>query len=286
MSKYTRKSNEEKRNEVKEIMNKLEEGVTNIFSSDEYKKCLDFFSKFHNYSYGNIILIMLQNPCASSVASFTTWKSLGCKVKKGSKALKILCPVPYKYKKEIESEDGSVEEIEQQGLRFKLGNVFDISQVEGEIPSITKQLKGNSEELKSIIDYSIINSPIEIIIDDKLNGNSSNGYYHLIDKDIHVKEELDDLHKIKTIVHELAHSMLHKDINNKLSRETKEVQAESVAYIVCNYIGLDTSDYSFGYVAGWSKNRELKELKESLNIIEKTSKELIKFFENHLTTVQ
>lgn len=282
MSKYTKKTNEQKREEVKEIMGKLEEGVTNVFTSEEYEKVLNFFSKFHHYSYRNIILIMLQNPLASNVASFTTWKNLGCKVKKGSKAMKILCPIPYKYKKEVTNEDGTVEEVESSGINFKLGNVFDISQVEGEIPSLTKQLEGNSEELKALIDYTITNSPTKIVIDSALNGRSENGYYHKINKDIHVKESLDDLHKVKTIVHELAHSILHPDIDDGLTSQTKEVQAESTAYIVCNYLGLDTSDYSFGYVAGWSRNKELKELKESLDVIEKTSKGLIDFFEKGL----
>ena len=266
-----------KKQEVENIIKDLENGVRDVFEGEKYENYLDFCSKFHNYSFRNIVLIMLQNPNASRVASFATWNKLGCKIKKGSKALKILCPVQYQTKEEVE-EQGEIKEKVKNHLYFKLGNVFDISQVEGEIPSLVKELKGNSEDIKRMINYAIDNSEIAITIDNNLNNGSTNGYYDLLMNDIHIKESLDDIHKLKAIIHELAHSILHSDIDNKLDRNTKEVQAESIAYVVCRGLGLDTDDYSFGYVAGWSREKELKELKDSLDIINKTSQKILDFF--------
>lgn len=275
---YKGKSKEEKREEVKNIMNTLEAGVKNVFSSEKYKECLAFFSKFHNYSFNNSILIAMQCPQASQVASFATWKKLGIKVKKGSKAIKILCPVPYSYIKEEDTDEGK-KEVTKSGLTFKLGNVFDVSQTDGEAPSLVNKLKGNSDEMKNLIEKIIKKSDIPIEIDAALNDKPENGYYSLVKNDIHIKESLDDAHKIKTIVHELAHSKLHSLDKKGYTRNEAEVQAESVAFVTCNYIGLDTSDYSFGYIASWSSGKNTKELKASLNIIEKASKELISFIE-------
>lgn len=268
------KKREQKKQDVGKFMQDLESGVKEVFESGRYQEYLDFCSKFHNYSYGNIVLIMLQNPSASQVASFTTWNKLGFKIKRGSKALKILCPVKYNT---IVEEDG--EEVVKNHLYFKLGSVFDISQVEGDKPSLVSDLKGSSEEIKSLINYALNNTEVAITIDSNLNDGSANGYYDVLMNDIHIKESLDDFHKLKTIIHELAHSMLHSDLDNGLDRRTKEVQAESVAYIVCRGLGLNTDDYSFGYVASWSRGKELKELKDSLNVINKTSQKILDFFQ-------
>ncbi len=217
----------QKKQEVNKFMQDLENGVKGVFESGKYQEYLNFCSRFHNYSYGNIVLIMLQNPYASQVASFTTWNKLGFKIKKGSKALKILCPVKYNT---IVEEDG--EEVVKSHLYFKLGNVFDISQVEGNKPSLVSELKGSDKEIKELIRYAINNSEVAITMDESLNNDTANGYYDLLSRDIHVKASLDDLHKLKTIIHELAHSILHCSLDNELSRATKEVQAESIAYIV------------------------------------------------------
>ena len=265
----------QKKQEVNKFMQDLENGVKDVFASGKYQEYLDFCSKFHNYSYGNIVLIMLQNPNASQVASFTTWNRLGFKIKKGAKALKILCPVKYNT---IVEEDG--EEVVKNHLYFKLGNVFDITQVEGDKPSLVTELKGNSDEIKSLINYALNNTEVAITIDKSLNEGSANGYYDVFMRDIHIKESLDDIHKLKTIIHELAHSILHCNLDDGIDRRTKEVQAESVAYIVCRGLGLNTDNYSFGYVASWSRDKELKELKDSLDIINKTSQKILNFFKN------
>ena len=280
MAKYTGKSKEEKRMEVKEIMDSLEKGVTSVFTSEKYQECLDFFSKFHNYSLNNTILIMMQKPDATKVASFATWKKLGVKINKGAKGIKILCPVPYKYTEEQDTKDGGKKEVEKSGLYFKVGHVFDISQTDGELPTLTEKIKGNSDELKALIKKIIGGSDVPIVIDKELNDKPENGYYDLLVGDIHVKENLEDAHKLKTIIHELAHSKLHAD--GSVDRKEAEVQAESVAYVVCKWLNLDTSDYSFGYVAGWSSSKETKELKKSLDTIEKTAKNMIKQIEKYI----
>lgn len=276
---YVKKSQEEKRQEVKNIMEQLEQGVAAVFTSDKYKECLSFFSKFHRYSFNNTILIAQQYPAASQVASFAAWQKLGGKIKKGSKAIKVLCPIPYSYKVEVENTKGEIKEKIVSGVRFKLGNVFDISQVEGvDIPKLTKPLKGNSKELKNLIREIRKKSHTPIYVSAALNDKPENGYYNLVEKNIYIKECLDDAHKLKTIIHELAHSILHNDMKN-YTREEAEVQAESVAFVVCNAIGIDTKEYSFGYIASWSTGKDIKELKNSLNIIEKTSKQIIEFIE-------
>lgn len=271
---YIKKSREEKQHEIKEAMETLKAGVAAVFTSENYKKALEFFSQFHNYSFNNCILIAAQAPDATQVASFAAWKKMGGKIKKGSKAIKVLCPIPYAKKVEVIKENGDVEEEIKNGITFRLGNVFDISQVEGiEAPTIAAPLKGNSEQLKKLISKIIEGSNVPIVIDPELNKKSENGYYHLKNKDIHIKESLDDTHKVKTIIHELAHSILHSEL--KCTRREAEVQAESVAFIVCSRMGIDTSDYSFGYIASWSSGKNIKELKSSLDLIEKTSKKII-----------
>ena len=275
MKKYEGKTTEQKREEVKSIVKNLEEGVKNVFNTEEYKKALQFFSKFHQYSMNNSILIAMQMPDASVVGSFQHWKTVGAKVKKGSKAIKILCPVKYNY--EVENEDGTIEQ--KSGMTFRLGNVFDISQTDAKVPSLTKELKGNNSEINTLIQKIISSYDKKIVIDAALNKKKENGYYSLLEDDIHIKENLDDCHKLKTIIHEMAHSILHTIDEKKYTRNECEVQAESVAYVTCNYLGIDSSNYSFGYIAGWSTGKTIKELKSSLNLIEKTSKKIISFIE-------
>lgn len=288
---YPKKSKEECKKEMDQVLEKLENGVKDVFTSENYRNYLKFFSQFHNYSFNNVIMILMQYPTASKVASFRTWNKLGLKVKKGSKGIKVLVPIPYSYVKEevVKDEFNNVrydkngnkvvEETEVNRLTFRLGNVFDISQVEGEIPTLTNELKDNPKQLEEAIENLIRTNDVPINYDYTLNSNTAYGYYSLTEKAIYLRPDLNFMHMFKTLIHEKAHSMLHNKDQNKYTREEAEVQAESTAFVVCNCLGFDTSEYSFGYIASWSKNKELKELKESLKVIADTSNEILKWIE-------
>lgn len=277
--------------EISKALQKLEQGVKDIFTSENYLNYLKFFSQFHNYSVNNVIMILMQYPTASRVASFKTWNKLGLKVKKGSKGIKVLVPIPYSYTKEkvVTDEFNNVrydkngnkvvEETEINGVTFRLGNVFDISQVEGEFPKLTNELQDNPNHLAEVIESLIRTSDVPIKYDYSLNSKTAYGYYSRSEKTIYLRPNLSSLQTFKTLIHEKAHSILHNKKQSAYSRKEAEVQAESTAFVVCNYLNLDTSEYSFGYIASWSKNKELKELKESLKIIANTSNEIIQWIE-------
>lgn len=194
-------------------------------------------------------------------------------VRKGEKGIKILCPVPYSYIKKGESDVEESPNFLVSGIRFKIGHVFDISQVDGEIPTLANELTNNPEQLQNIIDKLIACSPISIIYDNSLNKDDGNGYYDMATTTIALRAGMSSLHTFKTLIHEIAHSIMHDE---KYSNRKAEVEAESVAFVVCSAIDLDTSEYSFEYIASWCSGRELKELKNSLAIIEKASNEILK----------
>lgn len=272
-----------KDNKIEEITKKLEEGVKGIYEGEGYKAFLDVMSKFHTYSVNNCILIAMQKPEATQVAGFKSWqKNFKRSVKKGEKAIKILAPIPHKFTKEIENEDGEKVQKEIQYMTFRAISVFDISQTEGEeLPSICKMLKGSVEGFQNLVDKLESLSPVPVAYEPIYGG--ANGYYSHATNSIVVDAGLSEQHKVKTLIHEIAHSILHNKDNGEekdADRSTKEVQAESVAYTVCNWLGLDTSDYSFGYVAGWSAGRELKELTESMEVIRKIAGEIIEGLED------
>ena len=263
---------------VEEITKKLEQGVKDLFESDNYKVFLKTMSKFYNYSFNNCLLIALQMPEATMVAGYKSWQNnFKRQVKKGEKAIKILAPIPHKFKKEIEKENGTVEEKEVNYMSFRAVPVFDISQTEGEeLPEICKVLNGDVEGFSELINKIESVSPVEIAYEEITSG--ANGYYRHDTNSIVVDERLSEQQKIKTLIHEIAHSILHNKENGaekEADRYTREVQAESVAYTVCSYIGIDTSDYSLGYVAGWSKGKEVKELTESMDAIRNTASYII-----------
>lgn len=277
-------------NETNDLLKKLDQGLTELFDSENYKNYLDTMSKFHNYSFNNTLLIALQNPGATHVASYTDWKNkFHRQVMKGEKAIRIIAPAPYKKEIVKEVKNGLTGEIEKEKSEivipaYKAVSVFDISQTEGnELPVIgVDELKGdvgNYEELKDILKNL---SPVVVLYDDISSGVK--GFYDLTEKKIVIKNGLEQMQEIKTLVHEIAHALLHdKDgslVDNvtqdiEWNRRTKEVQAESVAYTVCQHLGIDTSEYSFGYIAGWSSGREKKELKNSMETIRKTVNHLI-----------
>ena len=293
---------------LKEITDRLEQGITELFDSERYKEYLRVMSKFHNYSFNNTLLIAMQKPDASLIAGFSAWKNnFGRNVMKGQKGIKILAPSPFKIKKEMEKidpqtqkaiigKDGKpvTEEKEITIPAFKVVSVFDVSQTEGkEIPDIAvNMLTGDVERYKDVFAALEKTSPVPVGFE-KIEGGA-HGYYHLEDKRIALDEGMSELQTLKTLIHEIAHAKLHdidlnapkEELENRPDRRTREVQAESVAYTVCQHYGLDTSDYSFGYVAGWSAGRELSELKSSLETIRSTAAEIINSIDGHIAELQ
>ena len=289
---------------LKEITDRLEQGITELFESERYKEYLRVMSKFHNYSFNNTLLIAMQKPDASLVAGFSAWKNnFGRNVMKGQKGIKIIAPSPYKVKQEMKKidphtqqpiigKDGKpvTEEKEITIPAYKVVSVFDVSQTEGkELPDIAvDELTGDVERYRDFFATLEKTSPVPIGFE-QIPG-SSHGYYHLEDKRIAIQEGMSELQTLKTAIHEIAHAKLHDiDLNAPeneqqphIDRRTREVEAESVAYTVCQHYGLDTSDYSFGYVAGWSSGRELSELKSSLETIRSAAAEIINSIDEHI----
>lgn len=298
-------TSEKPADKVKEITARLEQGVQAIFDSDRYKEFLTAMSKFHDYSLNNTILIAMQG--GNLVMGFRQWeKEFDRHVKKGEKGIKIFAPAPYKVKKLVDKIDPETrkpmldregkaikEEKEITVPAFKVITVFDISQTEGkEFPDLSvKPLLADVEQYEDFFAALEKASPVPIAFEQITNG--ANGYFSLTDKRIAIKEGVSELQAVKTAIHEIAHAKLH-DVNlnappeqqNRVDRHTREVEAESVAYTVCQHFGLDTSDYSFGYVAGWSSGKEMTELKASLETIQATAKELITEIEGHFTELQ
>lgn len=263
---------------IKEITEKLEQGVQDVFTSDNYLQFLQTMSKFHNYSFGNCLLIAMQKPEATLVAGYKAWQTkFKRQVRKGEKAIQILAPVPKKYKKEVVLEDGTTEEQEVKYTGFTVTNVFDISQTDGEeIPAFIHKLDEDVEGYEDLLQKLQDVSPVPVTFED-IKGTAS-GFFHTLEKKIVVQSGMPQAQTVKTLVHEIAHSIMHDKedgTDKEADRRTKEVQAESVAYVVNQYLGLDTSDYSFGYVAGWSTGKDTKELKASLDLIRKTAHDII-----------
>ena len=293
---------------LKEITDRLEQGIAELFDSERYKEYLKVMSKFHNYSFRNTVLIAMQKPDASLVAGFSAWKNnFERNVMKGQKGIKIIAPSPYKIKQEMQKidphtqkpiigKDGKpvTEEKEVTIPAYKVVSVFDVSQTEGkELPDIAvDELTGDVDRYKDFFAALEKTSPVPIAFENIEGG--SHGYYHLEDKRIAINEGMSELQTLKTAIHEIAHAKLHDiDLNAPkdeqqphVDRRTREVEAESVAYTVCQHYGLDTSDYSFGYVAGWSSGRELSELKSSLETIRSAAAEIINSIDENLAELQ
>lgn len=356
MKSYSReqsqKYRQDKKAEIDSIFKELEEGVTKIFESDNYKKYLDTLSKFHEYSINNCILIAMQMPDASLVAGYSDWqRKFHRHVKAGEKGITIIAPAPFKIKelKQVTNADGITEQKEVEVIipSYRTVKVFDVSQTDGqELPSIgPDELRGDVEGYLAFVDAlkSISTVPVTTEV---INGHAK-GYFSPIEQRIVLQEGLSQLQEIKTLIHEIAHSILHDHTSLKISdeekqlvaelsspisspygsipvidylnlyaceqgfksymdmldagksivgyekvtphilnlyeskkvldstRNDKEVQAESVAYVVARHFGIDTSDYSFGYIAGWSNGKDRDVLKNNLNTIRKTANSII-----------
>ena len=301
-------TSEKPADKLKEITDRLEQGITELFESERYKEYLRVMSKFHNYSFNNTLLIAMQKPDASLVAGFSSWKNnFGRNVMKGEKGIKIIAPSPFTVKQEVEKTDPQTgkpvigkdgkpvtEEKEIKVPAYKVVSVFDVSQTEGrELPDIAvDELTGDVDRFKDFFAALEQASPVPVGFE-KIEG-SAHGYYHLEEKRIAIDKGMSDLQTLKTAIHEIAHAKLHDiDLNApkeeqkpRVDRRTREVEAESVAYTVCQHYGLDTSDYSFGYVAGWSSGKELSELRGSLETIRNTAAEMINAIDGHFAELQ
>ena len=290
---------------MKEITDRLETGIQELFESERYKAYLTSMAKFHSYSFNNTLLIAMQG--GQLVAGYNKWRDeFHRHVKKDEKGIKILAPAPYKVKKEVPKldeqgqpvmdKDGNpvTEKKEIQVPAFKIVSVFDVSQTEGEpLPSIgVDELAGSVEQYEDFFKALEQTSPVPMAFEDIPGG--SHGYYHLTEKRIAIQENMSELQTLKTAIHEIAHAKLHAidpetPVTEQADRpdsRTREVQAESVAYAVCQHYELGTSDYSFGYVAGWSSGKDLKELRASLETIRATAHELITTIDGHLAELQ
>lgn len=276
-----------------ELTDRLENGVKELYASDSYAQYISAMAKFHHYSFGNALLILFQCPNATNVAGYGTWKELGRQVKKGEKGIMILAPCNFRATLEQEKidpvtgqtlygPDGQplTEKIKIAPNRFKIAHVFDLSQTEGrELPQIgVYELTGDVSDYTGIYNRLAALSPLPVVQEDFQR--EAKGYTSFVENRIVIKPGMSQVQTIKTLVHEIAHAKLHKpeDLATEQTpkeRRQKEVEAESIAYVVCQYFGIDTSNYSLAYVAGWSRGRELAELKSSLNVIHSTAGEII-----------
>lgn len=298
---------------LKEITDSIETGIKELFESDKYKSYLQTMSRFHKYSLNNTMLISMQKPDATLVAGFNKWRDgFSRYVKKGEKGIKIIAPTPYKIKEEREKLDpqtkapildasGKVqtEEVEIQIPMFRVVSVFDVSQTEGEpLPTLASNLTGNVEQFAVFMEAVKRTSPVPIEI--KPMPEDTDGYYHIDDKRIAIREGMSEVQTISAAIHEVAHSLLHnremeKELQAQQSentkpikpkdRNTEEVEAESISFAVCSYYGIQTAENSLGYIATWSKGKELAELRASLEIINKTSSELISGIDTHFAEI-
>ena len=283
----------EKREEMRNLFKKIDDGVKAVFESERYKECLRYMSKFTNYSAGNCILIMLQKPDASLVAAFGKWKELGRTVNKGEKGIAILAPMTFKTKElreqpvmdnkgqQIFNSDGSEKkekvEVEETSIGFRKVYVFDVSQTSGEpVPEFANELNEDIEPEHVDAVLNAVRSTAGIPVDVENISGGAKGFYSYAEQRIVIKAGLSGAQAVKTAIHECAHALLH-DPDKKLptantSRSDKEVQAESVAYIVASRYGLDTSEYSFPYIASWSEGKPLEQLNRFLNEIQETAR--------------
>lgn len=285
-----KKTTKDRQEVLKDLTEQLEKSIQDFMESEKYKTFLSSIAKFHNYSLNNQILIAVQKPDSTLCAGYTTWQKQNRYVKKGEKGIRIICPAPYKkeYLKDVIDKttgkpellpDGKAkQEIVQKVIPFfKVGYVYDISQTEGQpLPEIADILEGDlDEDLKSLKEAMLQASPVPVCFQ-PIDGET-NGFYSPAAGKIIVDSTLSEKQSLKTLIHETAHALLHNPeaSSSQSTRETKEVEAESVAYVVCQYFGLDTSDYSFGYIAGWSSGKGTPELKASLENIRNTSNEII-----------
>ena len=272
---------------LKTLTDQLEQGVSDIFQSGQYAAYLTAMSKFHHYSFGNTMLIFMQCPNATHVAGYHDWRrNFGRQVKRGERGITILAPCPYRRQEEVEetAPDGSSSKSVQwvQRMSFRTVTVFDIGQTEGKpLPEIARKLTGDVAQYESMVAALRSISPYPISMESFPGG--AYGCCNFVERRILVQPDMSQIQTIKTMIHEVSHAKLHAPIEDgdgetppqRKRRFVREMEAESVAYVVCQHFGIDTADYSFGYVAGWSHGKDLSQLKASLELIRNTAAELI-----------
>ena len=315
---YTRKEyppeeraayNAQKQAEIEATIKRIDEGVKAVFQSDKYKEYLKFASKFTDYSARNTLLINLQRPDATLVAAYGKWKQLGRQVERGQTGIEILAPVAYKTNQVLETERPAVDEFGNQlynpdgtekmetvekpmtGLAFKKVYVFDVSQTSGkELPDPVTELTGDIDSARKEAVFAALKKVTGIDIEFKDIKGGAKGYYSATNNEIVIKSGMSDAQTLKTAFHEAAHNLLHdpaKDIvTNKSPRNEKEVQAESVAFMVAERFGIDTSEYSFPYIASWSDGKQLEQLKSALQEIQEAAKKISSEIESELLKLQ
>ncbi len=272
---------------MQNLFKKIDDGVKAVFESDRYKDCLRYMSKFTNYSAGNCILIMLQKPEASLVAAFGKWKQLGRTVNKGEKGIAILAPMTFRNKQSENEDEEEQDEAETRTLGFRKVYVFDVSQTSGEpVPEYVSDLDEDIEEEHVEAVISAVRSVTGLPVDVEDISGGAKGYYSHSEQRIVIQAGLSGAQAVKTAIHECAHALLHAPDKNLLTADTtrsdKEVQAESVAYIVASRYGLDTSEYSFPYIASWSHGKQLEQLNRFLNEIQGTARIICDAIDNEL----
>lgn len=268
--KNTKKSNNNA-TKVNDLFKKLEEGVKNVYSSDSWKDMLKFQSNFHNYSFKNMLLIYLQCPNASRVAGYDDWIKLGRQVQYGESAIKILAP---NHRKEKDEETGEEKKIL---CGFHQTSVFDVSQTKGkDLPELCAELKGDTASLRQFYETAKMISPFPV--EEVTLKDGSKGFFSHETVSIGIKKGMAVKQKCKTLIHELAHGMLHRlddPRRETLTRNDREIEAEGTAYVVLSYFGFDTSEYSFPYVASWSNETAMDSIQRAGDIIQKTAKQII-----------
>lgn len=276
------------------LQEKLMSGVKEIYESGKWAEYIAVMSRFPHYSINNCILIASQCPEASYVCGYKKWNEFNRNVVKGESGIMIFAPIKGKVQVEepiydannhpVLNEDGTQakEKVEREYKSFRPCYVFDVSQTEGDpLPTLANQLNDGVEDFEKLKDALMAVSPVPISFED-IPG-SANGYYAPQSGKIVVQSDMSQLQTIKTMIHEIAHATLgHGGEDDKWDKESKEVQAESTAFWVAGMLGLDTSDYSFGYIAGWSKDREITELKENLDLIKRTADGLVSKVDDYL----
>ena len=291
------KERKDRNEKIKELTEKLQAGIQELHDSEKYRDYLRTMAKFHHYSFNNSLLIWAQRPDATAVAGYRAWQTkFGRTVNPGAKGIMIYAPSSYKrtLREVVTDADGNpvldkdgnkvTREVERTFPNFKISYCFAYEDTSGKpLPSIVSILDKDVDNYDSVMDALRKISPAPIRFDSV--GGGANGYYDLVNREIVVKDTLPQAQKIKTAVHEVAHSILHDKIDGLDLEATKremEVSAESVAFVVCSWLGLDTSEYSFGYVGGWSAGKELKELQQKMEKIRTTASMIISGIDGEL----
>ena len=284
---------------LREITDSIEQGIKDLFESDKYRQYLRTMSRFHRYSVNNTLLIAMQRPDATHIAGFSNWRNqFGRHVRKGEKGIQIIAPTPYKKKIDAvkvdpdtkapvldQNGDAIMEEIEIRIPMFRVVSVFDVSQTEGRpLPEIVSDLTGDVQQYDTFMEALYRTSPVPVFFESI--ASTTDGYFSLMEQSITIRAGMSEVQTVCAMVHEIAHAKLHNyamantqseqsEETQKKDQRTKEVEAESIAYAVCQYYGIETSENSFGYIAGWSKGKDLEELRASLETINQTASELI-----------